>query len=149
MPVQALMPLDARNGPFTNMSEPKQLEAFVDLQTAKGDGLQRYFGMSTRCTGYHTLSQLWFFELLDRPVTRVLKLENMESDLGEFLNETALMSRDQVPLKLQDYLARHANPREGDVEVEKLKKSSPDAIRKILEYLAQDYACLGYPVPAV
>ena len=105
--------------------------------------------MSTRCTGYHTLSQLWFFELLDRPVTRVLKLENMESDLGEFLNETALMSRDQVPLKLQDYLARHANPREGDVEVEKLKKSSPDAIRKILEYLAQDYACLGYPVPAV
>ena len=39
--------------------------------------------------------------------------------------------------------------REGDVEVEKLKKSSPDAIRKILEYLAQDYACLGYPVPAV
>ena len=36
---------------------------------------------------------------------------------------------------------------EGHLDVKELKEKAPEAIRKLVYYLRQDYLCLGYPLP--
>ena len=146
--------------PFNNtrLSESERFERFVDLLAAKGDHLAMEH-TDEGCIWYHPFSQLWFFELLDQPVTRILRLEKIETDLAEFLNETHLAgtnpsgakrrgAKSSVPLTLQGYLSvPKKNAMEGGFDPRTLRMSSPMGIRKALRYLAQDYACLGYPIP--
>ena len=94
---------------------------------------------------YHVLSQAWFFELAPKKVDRVLRLETLGDDLPGFLKDFPLVGPGNKSLAAA--LPRRQNTVEGNFDTDALRKTSPKGIAGALRYLAQDYACLGYPLP--
>ena len=76
----------------------------------------------------------------------MLRLETLTADLG------ALRARLNLTLRRDNAgreVDRQKNAREGAVNVTALRVAAPDAIRKLVAYLRQDFVCLGYPEPTL
>lgn len=103
---------------------------------------------TVRCR-YHVLSQMWFIELYKSPLDYVLHVENLADEFEEMQKVLPVVRKTPSLSSMP-----HKNVREGqasakfDAEWLKTQPLAQDALRKVVgDYLKQDYACLGYPVP--
>lgn len=130
----------------TNADEATTFERFVKLLLREGDALATARPTErTGCLWYHVFSQMWFLELAPRPLDRVLRLEGLANDLPELLRTFPLVGPDNASLPAA--LPPRHNTAEGNFDTRTLRTASPSGVALALRYLAQDYACLGYPLP--
>mmetsp|Transcript_24358 Transcript_24358/g.54927 ORF Transcript_24358/g.54927 Transcript_24358/m.54927 type:complete len:412 (+) Transcript_24358:193-1428(+) len=98
------------------------------------------------CKWCHILSQMWFIEMYPRRIDFVLRLEKLEADLALLKVHIPAISLPAGP-PIHRNVNSTTSHAPGGLRPSELKRAAPDAIGVILEYLKQDYACLGYPNP--
>ena len=86
--------------------------------------------------------RLCHFELFPAEIEYVARLENLGPDLAAVRDIFGLPALADAPGRPP------LNADEGHVNKTRLMHEAPRAIAKLLAYLRQDYACLGYPLPS-
>lgn len=124
----------------TSASERELFERFVELVTTEGDALCTS-RPKDECVWFHVMSQMWFLEFhTAREIDYILRVESLQTDLDAMLAE--------VHLNVSETTLPKLNTHEGNFDLNSLVSQAPEAIKKILHHLRQDYACLEYPTPA-
>lgn len=132
------------NPAFMRESDPiTRFSLFVDTVITHGDALIRDKSINPPkgpCLWGHALTQMKFLNLWPNEIDFVAHVETLADDMkvaGQRLgfNATGLEELSKV----------NVNP--GGIDKDELKAGAPEAIAKLLDYLRQDYACLGYDLP--
>merc|ERR1712046_461792 len=80
--------------------------------------------------------------MYQRPLTYMLRLEDLDDDL------VALHKELHIPLDNTLGVTKQVNHEKPDLYQNltcMMADKEPQSMRKLLKYLEQDYACLGYP----
>jgi hypothetical protein len=135
-------------GVYNNMTRTERFGAFVDLVIHAGDRMGLFPQNSwTRehCVWYHTMTQMWFIELMPQRIDYTLHVETLDADLMFLANVL------DIPAFANSVTLPRANVNEGGLSREMLmtavRKNALVHTKLVQTYLKQDYTCLGYSAP--
>lgn len=118
--------------------EPTRFTRFVDLLVSTPDIELAHSACNVQCIWQHVMTQMWFISLFPAEITFLARTEHLDEDLPAAANA--------IGARYEDAPSKNAN--EGGLNVTQIALQAPSALARLLTHLAQDYECLGYPVPS-